>query len=58
MRDVLPARLEIVHASPQLLSGYYTEASERVAYDAKDRRVRYQEALSERREMPDCGPTK
>lgn len=41
-----------MHASPQLLSGYNTEASERVAYDAKDERIRYQEAaLGERQEV-------
>ena len=41
-----------MHASPQLLSGYNTGASERVAYDAKDERIRYQEAaLGERQEV-------
>ena len=44
--------MKIVHASPILLSGTCREASKRVAYDAKDKRVRYQEAaIGERQEV-------
>ena len=46
------ASLAIVHASPILLSGTCRGASKRVAYDAKDKRVRYQEAaIGERQEV-------